>query len=78
MAALPDFSLDVALYALPVIGLFAFLWIYYDRRDRAFYDACRRRITFHCIRCDALYAEVAGTQTAPCPRCGHINSKLKF
>ena len=78
MAALPDFTLDVTLYALLVLGLFGFLWIYYDRRDRAFYDAERRKITFHCIRCNALYAEKASTATAPCPQCGHVNVRLKF
>lgn len=74
----PDFTLDVALYGLFVLGLFGFLWIYYDRRDRQLYDAQRRKITFHCIRCDHLYTEAVGTDTAPCPRCGHPNTRLKF
>ncbi len=74
----PDSTLAVVLYGLPVVGLFAVLWAYYDRRDRAFYDAERRRITFHCIRCDHLYTEKEGTDTAPCPKCGHHNTRLKF
>jgi len=74
----PDFTLDVLLYALPVVGLFGFLWIYYDRRDRALYDAERIKITFHCIRCDHLYTQKVGTATAACPKCGHINTRLKF
>ena len=74
----PDFTLDVVLYGLLVFGVFGFLWIYYDRRDRAFYDAERRRITFHCIRCDTLYTEKTGTATASCPKCSHVNTRLKF
>ena len=46
--------------------------------DRAFYETQRRKITFHCIRCDHLYTEKAGTDTAPCPKCGHPNTRLKF
>jgi DNA-directed RNA polymerase subunit RPC12/RpoP len=75
---LPDFTFVVVCYALPVFGLFGVLWFYSDRRDRAFYDSERRKITFHCIRCNTLYAEKAGTATAPCPKCGHTNMRLKF
>jgi hypothetical protein len=53
----PDFTLHVVLYGLSVLGVFGALWIYYDRRDRAFYDRQRRKISFHCIRCDHLYTE---------------------
>jgi ribosomal protein L37AE/L43A len=74
----PDLTLDVILYGLLVLGSFGFLWFYYDRRDRALYDAQRRKITFHCIRCDHLYTEKAGTGVAPCPKCGHPNTRLKF
>ena len=52
-----DYTLDVIIYGLLVLGVFGFMWIYYDRRDRGFYDAERRKITFHCIRCDHLYTE---------------------
>ena len=78
MVTSPDFTLDVLLYGVPVLGLFAFLWVYYDRRDRALYDAERIKITFHCIRCDHLYTEKVGTATAACPKCGHVNPRLKF
>lgn len=74
----PDFTLDVLLYGLVVFGGVGTLWFYYDRRDRAYYDDERRKITFHCIRCDTLYTEKAGTETAPCPKCGHQNIRLKF
>ena len=74
----PDITVHVVLYGLLVLGVFAGLWIYYDRRDRALYDTQRRKITFHCIRCDHLYTEKIGTATAPCPKCGHTNTRLKF
>ena len=38
----------------------------------------RRRTTFHCIRCDALYTASAGTELYKCPKCGHENSRLRF
>lgn len=78
MVSPPDFTIDVIVYGLLVIGLFSVLWIYYDRRDRALYDRQRRKITFHCIRCDYLYTQPVGTETADCPKCGHNNVRLKF
>ncbi|MBA4137394.1 MAG: hydrogenase nickel incorporation protein HypA [Opitutus sp.] len=60
-----------------VLGVFLALWLYTDRRDRALY-AGRRKITFHCIRCDHLYTQPPGTDTAPCPKCNHVNTRLKF
>ena len=78
MATPPDLTLFAVLYGLPVLGLFGFLWLYYDRRDRTLYDAQRRKITFHCIRCDHLYTQPAGTDVAPCPKCTHPNTRLKF
>ena len=78
MATPPDLTLFAVLYGLPVLGLFGFLWLYYDRRDRTLYDAQRRKITFHCIRCDHLYTQPAGTDVAPCPKCAHPNTRLKF
>jgi hypothetical protein len=74
----PSYTFDVALYGLLVLGVFIFLWIYYDRRDRTYYDAERRKVTFHCIRCDHLYTEKRGMETVPCPKCGHPNTRLKF
>ena len=78
MVTPPDLTLQFVVYGLLVLGVFSFLWVYYDRRDRAFYDTERRRITFHCIRCDHLYTEKDGISTAPCPRCSHPNTRLKF
>jgi len=74
----PSFTFDVLLYGALAIGTFMVLWVYYDRRDRALYETGRRKISFHCIRCDHLYTERPGTSLAPCPRCGHQNVRLKF
>ena len=74
----PNPVFGILLYGLLVFGSFIVLWVYYDRRDRRLYDAQRRKISFHCIRCNHLYTEKAGTDTAPCPKCGHGNVRLKF
>lgn len=76
--AAPEFTIEVIVYGLLALGIVAGMWFYYDRRDRALYDTQRRKITFHCIRCDHLYTQPAGTETAPCPKCGHGNARLKF
>lgn len=78
MPAPPDFTFAVILYGVLALGVFLGLWLYYDRRDRSLYDVERRKITFHCIRCDHLYTQKAGTETAPCPKCSHVNTRLKF
>jgi len=74
----PTFTFPVLIYGLLVLGVFAGLWYFYDRRDQALYEAGRRKITFHCIRCDHVYTQPAGTETAPCPQCQHENVRLKF
>jgi len=73
-----DLTLGAAVFCLLVLGFFFGVWIYYDRRDQALFDAERRRVTFHCIRCDHLYTARRGAETAACPRCGYTNSRLKF
>jgi DNA-directed RNA polymerase subunit RPC12/RpoP len=74
----PSHTFDVFIYGSTLLGVFGFLWIYYDRRDRSLYELQRRRITFHCIRCDHLYTGVGSAETVPCPKCGHQNVRLKF
>jgi len=73
-----DLTLGAAVFCLLVLGFFFGVWTYYDRRDRALFDAERQRVTFHCIRCDRLYSAPRGAETAVCPRCGYHNSRLKF
>ena len=58
--------------------LFLGLWLWYDRRDHVRFDAECFRATFHCIRCDHLYAARREVAAAPCPKCGHENTRLKF
>ncbi len=73
-----DLTFGVVTYCLLVLLFFFGVWIYYDRRDHALYDAERRKVTFHCIRCGHLYSARARTETEVCPRCGQTNARLKF
>ena len=62
-----------------LVGLFFLgLWLYYDRRDHRRFEGERRKTTFHCIRCDHIYAAPGGVDLCKCPRCGHENVRLKF
>jgi len=73
-----ELSTAALIFCLLVAVLFLGLWMYYDRRDHARFETERRRTTFHCIRCDRIYA-VRGIQPlASCPHCGHENGKLRF
>jgi uncharacterized paraquat-inducible protein A len=65
-------------YCALVAGVFLGLWLYYDRRDHARFEVERRKTTFHCIRCDALYTAPAGSDLAKCSRCSHENTRLRF
>lgn len=78
MMPYPFSALQVFAYGLLVVGPFAVLWFYCDRRDRNLYDRQRRKITFHCVRCDHLYTQKTGTELADCPKCGHQNVRLRF
>jgi len=53
------------------------LWLFYDRRDRRFFDQTRRKTTFCCLKCSHVYTD-AQADTCPCPRCGHSNPRLRF
>ncbi|TAL44133.1 MAG: hydrogenase nickel incorporation protein HypA, partial [Salinibacterium sp.] len=54
MLALPTAAV---IYCALVAVVFLALWLWYDRRDHARFEGQRRKTTFHCIRCDRLYAE---------------------
>ena len=71
-------TLAVVVYCLLVAAIFLGLWLYYDRREHARFELERRKATFHCIRCDALYSAPGGTELAKCPRCAHENTRLRF
>ncbi len=65
-------------YCTLVAAVFLGLWSYYDRRDHARFEVERRKVTFHCIRCDALYTAPTGSDLAKCPRCAYENTRLRF
>ena len=73
-----DFSSVVVLLVGVGLALLTGLWLYYDHRDRLFYDRTRRRTTYHCLKCNQVYTAESQTGLAPCPRCGHPNPRLHF
>ena len=73
-----NLSVGAAIYTVSAIVVILGLWIYYDVCDRKLIDAKRRRVVFHCIRCDKLYSAPEGTDVAECPRCKFENSRLRF
>ncbi len=73
-----DFTIAAVIYCVLVAAIFLGLWRYYDHRDHRRFEIERRKTTFHCIRCDALYMAPAGTALCKCPRCGHENTRLRF
>ncbi|MEO5957950.1 MAG: hydrogenase nickel incorporation protein HypA [Opitutaceae bacterium] len=73
-----DFPIAAVVYCVLVGLAFLILWLWYDRRDHRRFEGERRKTTFHCIRCDALYTAPSGTELSKCPKCGHENGRLKF
>jgi uncharacterized iron-regulated membrane protein len=73
-----EFTAAVVVYCVIVAVAFVGLWLWYDRRDHRRFERERRKTTFHCIRCDALYSAPGGTELCPCPKCGHENVRLRF
>lgn len=73
-----NLSIGALIYTFGAIVLIFSLWLYYDVRDRKLIDAKRRRVVFHCIRCDKLYSASEGTEVCPCPRCRFENARLRF
>jgi hypothetical protein len=63
-----------------VTGLvfFMLIWLYYDRRDRQYYDRQRLRHVHHCVKCGMLYTSADLDQSADCPSCGFKNPSLRF
>lgn len=73
-----DLTFATVLYTGGGVLVIAGLWLWFDRRDRAFYDATRKRSTYHCIKCDRVYTSTEPGEVSRCPACGHENSHLKF
>lgn len=73
-----DLTLGAVFFCVAAGIFFLVLWLYYDRRDHELFEKERRKTSFHCIRCDHLYAAKTGTEECECPRCGHRNLRLKY
>lgn len=73
-----DLTTATVLYSLFLAAFFLGLWIYYDRRDHARFEAERRRSIFHCVKCDEVYAKRGELTEGECPSCGHVNGRLRF
>jgi len=71
-------SAATVIYCVVVGAVFLGLWLWYDRRDHQRFEQERRKSTFHCIRCDALYTASSSQSLARCPKCGHENGRLRF
>jgi hypothetical protein len=73
-----DLAIVTVIFCLLIAALFLSLWMYYDRRDHAFFENERRKSTFLCARCNELYAAAGRPDSYECPNCGHVNGKLSF
>ena len=73
-----DLTTATVVYCLGLAAFFLGLWIFYDRRDHARFEAEKRKTIFHCVRCDEVYSERGRVAVAVCPRCGHENGRLRF
>ncbi len=73
-----DIGSALLLLVAGAIALLVALWVYYDRRDRRFYEGTRRQTTFHCLKCGHVYTSVEQHELCPCPRCGQSNPRLHF
>ncbi|MGH7997192.1 MAG: hydrogenase nickel incorporation protein HypA [Opitutaceae bacterium] len=67
-----------AVYCFLLGAVFLALCLWYDHRDRERFKRESRKSTFHCIRCDELYAAPGAPELCACPRCGHRNARLRF
>ena len=73
-----DLTVGALIYLFSAVGLILALWFYADFRDKNLYETERKKVIFHCIKCDKIYSTKAGADTASCPRCGFTNARLKF
>ena len=78
LVAVFDLTTGAFVFSLIVAAVFLGLWIYYDRRDHARFEVERRNTSFHCIRCDHVYAHPGHRDVGVCPSCGHENARLRF
>jgi hypothetical protein len=72
------FKIAITVFCSLMGAAFVALWLWYDHRDHERFERERRQSTFHCIRCDRLYAAPGAPELCACPRCGHRNARLRF
>ncbi len=65
-------------YLMAGIGSVLLLWVYYDLRDKNFYQSERSKTLFHCIKCGKIYADNMGVKQSRCPRCQFKNTRLQY
>lgn len=68
----------VAWFLVSGLVFFALVWLYYDRRDRLYYDRQRQRHIHHCVKCGKLYMSSERDAPVECPSCGFKNPSLRF
>ncbi|HLS28032.1 MAG TPA: hydrogenase nickel incorporation protein HypA [Opitutales bacterium] len=73
-----DLTFGALIYIFSAISLLFGLWLFYDLRDKNLYEAERKKVIFHCIKCDRIYTDRQGTAVSVCPRCQFENARLKF
>lgn len=73
-----DLTLGALIYTFSAFALVLALWLYYDLRDKNIYESERKKVIFHCIKCDKIYTARQGAEVASCPRCTFQNARLKF
>ncbi len=66
------------IYLMVGIGFILLLWVYYDFRDKQFYQWERSKTVFHCIKCGKIYADKMGGKQSRCPSCQFKNAPLQF
>ncbi|MCC5789685.1 MAG: hypothetical protein JJT75_08620 [Opitutales bacterium] len=73
-----DWSTGATIYLLCACLFLFSLWLWYDRRDRAYYEMKRRRSVYHCVKCGKMYDGPADQKVKECPSCGFANAPLRF
>lgn len=65
-------------FLVAALASFFAVTVYYDRKDRTYYDTQRRQHVHHCIKCGTLYTAKDFEGMVSCPKCGFKNSVLRF
>lgn len=75
-----SFPISWVILAFTAAGLsfLAAVWLYYDHRDKLYYDRMRVRRVHRCVRCDFVYTSRAVEGSEACPQCGQVNGPLQF